>query len=42
MLGYCDAKRIEEAEGLSNEVGKMINAILQSLTTSHQPLTPNH
>jgi len=23
--------RIEEAEGLSNEVGKMINAILQSL-----------
>ena len=31
MLGYCDAKRIEEAEGLSNEVGKMINAILQSL-----------
>jgi four helix bundle protein len=31
MLGYCDAMRIEEAEGLSNEVGKMINAILQSL-----------
>jgi len=31
MLGYCDAKGIEEAEGLSNEVGKMINAILQSL-----------
>ena len=31
MLGHCDAKKIEEAEGLSNEVGKMINAILQSL-----------
>ena len=31
VLGYCDAKTIEEAEGLSNEVGKMINAILQSL-----------
>jgi four helix bundle protein len=32
-LGYGDAKMIEEAEGLSNEVGKMINAILQSLNT---------
>ena len=31
VLGYCDVKMIEEAEGLSNEVGKMINAILQSL-----------
>lgn len=31
-LGYGDTKMIEEAEGLSNEVGKMINAILQSLT----------
>jgi len=30
-LGYGDTKTIEEAEGLSNEVGKMINAILQSL-----------
>jgi four helix bundle protein len=30
-LGYCDAKTIEDAEGLSNEVGKMINAILKSL-----------
>jgi four helix bundle protein len=30
-LGYCDAKTTEQAEGLSNEVGKMINAILQSL-----------
>ena len=32
MLGYGDAKMIDEAEGLSNEVGKMINAILKSLT----------
>ena len=31
MLGYCDAKRIEEAEGFSKELGKMINVILQSL-----------
>jgi four helix bundle protein len=31
VLGYCNANTIEEAEGLSNEVGKMINAILQSL-----------
>ncbi len=30
-LGYGDMKTIEEAEGLSGEVGKMINAILQSL-----------
>jgi four helix bundle protein len=30
-LGYSDTQRIEEAEGLSSEVGKMINAILQSL-----------
>jgi four helix bundle protein len=30
-LGYGDTKIIEEAEGLSNEVGKMINAILQTL-----------
>jgi four helix bundle protein len=30
-LGYGDSKMIEEAEGLSNEVGKMINAILQTL-----------
>ena len=30
-LGYGETKTIEEAEGLSNEVGKMINAILQSL-----------
>jgi four helix bundle protein len=30
-LGYGDTKTIEEAEGLSNEVGKMINAILLSL-----------
>ena len=41
-LGYTEGKTIAEAESLSNEVGKMINAILQSLTTSHQPLTPNH
>ena len=32
-LGYGNAKIIEEAEGLSIEVGKMINAILQSLST---------
>jgi len=32
MLGYGDAKMIDEAEGLSNEVGKMVNAILKSLT----------
>jgi len=32
-LGYCDAKTIEDAEGLSNEVGKMIDAILKSLHT---------
>jgi four helix bundle protein len=30
-LGYSEAQRIEEAEGLSCEVGKMINAILQPL-----------
>jgi four helix bundle protein len=30
-LGSGDIKLIEEAEGLSNEVGKMINAILKSL-----------
>jgi four helix bundle protein len=32
-LGYSDVKMIAEAEGLSIEVGKMINAILQSLNT---------
>ena len=31
-LGYGDTQRIDEAEGLSNEVGKMINPILKSLT----------
>jgi four helix bundle protein len=31
-LGYGDSKVIDEAESLSNEVGKMINAILLSLT----------
>ena len=30
-LGYGDTKTIEEAEGLSSEVGKMINAILRTL-----------
>ena len=30
-LGFGDAKLIEEAEGLSSEVGKMINSILKSL-----------
>ena len=34
-LGYGDTKAIDEAESLSNEVGKMINAILQSLATNH-------
>ena len=31
-LGYCDLHKIEEAEGLSFEVGKMINSLLQSLS----------
>ena len=39
-LGYSEGKTIAEAEGLSIEVGKMINAILQSLNT--QPLTTSH
>ena len=30
-LGYSNSKAIGEAEGLSNEVGKMINTILKSL-----------
>jgi four helix bundle protein len=32
-LGYGDVHGIEEAEGPSCEVGKMINAILQSLSS---------
>ena len=32
MLGYGDTKTIEEAESLSDEVGKMINSILRSLS----------
>jgi four helix bundle protein len=39
-LGYSEGKTTAEAEGLSIEVGKMINAILQSLNT--QPLATNH
>lgn len=39
-LGYSEGTTIAEAVGLSIEVGKMINAILQSLNT--QPLTTNH
>jgi four helix bundle protein len=31
VLGYGDAKLIDESEGLSHEVGKMIYAILESL-----------
>jgi four helix bundle protein len=31
VLGFGDAKLIDEAEGLSHEVGKMIYAILESL-----------
>jgi four helix bundle protein len=34
-LGYSNTKAIGEAEGLSSEVGRMINALLQSLTTNH-------
>lgn len=40
-LGYSDVHKIEEAEGLSFEVGKMINAILQSLS-ARPKLTTNH
>ena len=39
-LGFGDIKQIEEAEGLSSEVGKMINAILKSLNA--ESLTTNH
>ncbi len=35
-LGYGDAAMIEHAEGLSIEVGKMINAILRSLSSTHK------
>ena len=38
-LGYSEGTMIAEAQGLSIEVGKMINAILQS--PNPQPLTPN-
>jgi four helix bundle protein len=39
-LGFSDNKLIEEAEGLSTEIGKMINAILKSLNA--EALTTNH
>jgi four helix bundle protein len=39
-LGFGDTTLIEEAEGLSSEVGKMINSILKSLNA--KPLTTNH
>jgi four helix bundle protein len=39
-LGFGDATLIEQAEDLSNEVGKMINSILKSL--SAKALTTNH
>ncbi len=38
--GFGEIKQIEEAEGLSAEVGKMINAILKSLNA--EPLITNH
>jgi four helix bundle protein len=39
-LGYSEGATITEAVGLSVEVGKMINAILQSLNA--QPMAPDH
>jgi four helix bundle protein len=31
-LGYGDVQKIDEAEGFANEVGKMVDAILNSMT----------
>jgi four helix bundle protein len=39
-LGLGDIQQIEVAEGLSSEVGKMINAILKTLNA--EALTTNH
>jgi four helix bundle protein len=33
-LEFCDSKLVDEAEGLSHEVGKMLFAILESLKTN--------
>ena len=34
-LKLVDAERIEHAEGLSNEIGKMISSILAATKTDH-------
>jgi len=39
-LGFGDIQQIEVAEGLSSEVGKMINSILKTLNA--EALTTNH
>lgn len=46
-LGYCDSKMLDEVEGLSFEVGKMISGVLNALEERVLPkrpqsLTPNH
>ena len=48
-LGFSDSKMLEEAEGLSFEVGKMISGVLNSIKDKQeakfpnpQPYIPNH
>jgi four helix bundle protein len=36
-LGFGDESEIEQAEGLSNEIGKMIYSILQKTTSARSP-----
>jgi four helix bundle protein len=41
-LGFGNPKLIDEAEGLSHEVGKMIYSILESTKLSSKRVTPVH
>jgi four helix bundle protein len=41
-LGFGTSKLIDEAEGLSHEVGKMIYALLESLKVSTKKLTTDY